>query len=276
MRNSVILAIVEPLNYSLDKSLAWDLIKQLRAGEQPLVQSSGSQNVGTLVGAIPILQPIRARLINEGAFIIMMRGIIDSATGDLSSTHSLVDKQGNLLAAMTADPTQYPLAFMVAASSLGAASLGGLEPLRNFVQEMAGELWGSEPITWTTHALQLAATGQFLSGQEMIASKLSAGELVSSNGIVSVVPGAATRGIAYRGWKNAGVNSVARIPVGGSGETCTYAGGSSEGGDWGSGSGGVDSGPGSGGAGGGGASGGGDSGGAYGCEVKTSKIQPAC
>jgi hypothetical protein len=281
MRDSIILAIVEPLKFSLDQSLAWDLTQRVRTKQHVSVLDAAGQSLAIVTEVLPLLQPIRARLESQRAFILMMRVTVDRTVSSLSRGGSLADSQGHTLASVLSASGGGAATQLAIAPNFAAVASADISALRLYLEQMAGELWSQEPVSWTTHALQLASTGEFLAGKEMLSRNLLGGEIVASNGVISILQGAKPRTIPYRPW-SATQPRGARSAVSGSGEDCTCDGGSSEGGDWGSGSGDVgDNAGGSGGIGGGGGSGGGDSGAVGGCGggalvAPMSKINPNC
>jgi hypothetical protein len=239
MKQAVIIAIVEPLSFSLERSLSWALTTALRKQKRFSLVGSQASDLGQLVGLLPILQPIRATLTTHSAFILLTRCMLDSTstlTLKNSETCALIDAEGNAVGKVLTNPiaaAEVP-SFVLLAPALEAAISSEIEALRTYLADMTYQLWRAEPINWTTHALHLASTGQFLAANEIAGSGLVTGILVTKNISVTIAAGTKPRSIAYRRWRGAGTVSN-MIRGDSSASYCTLGGGSSHGGDIGSG-----------------------------------------
>lgn len=240
MKQGVIVAIVEPLSFSLERSLSWALTTALRKKKRFSLVGSQASGAVDLVGMLPILQPIRASLTTHSAFILLTRCMLDSTNMPslkTSEAGALIDADGNTVAKVLANPiaaAEVP-SFVLLAPALESAVSSEVEALRTYLADTADRLWSTEPINWTTHALHLASTGQFLAANEIAASDLATGILVAKDTSVTIAAGTKPRSIAFRKWRGAGtVSNILRGDA--SGSYCTFGGGSSTGGDIGSGS----------------------------------------
>jgi hypothetical protein len=180
----------------------------------------------------------------------MMRAVLDipqPLTVGTADVLTLTDTSGQTRASVmaTSDAKQAFTTLLILSPDLANSDRSALDPLRSYLSDTSQQLWKAEPIAWTTHALHLASTGQFLSANEIASSGLSTGVLVSSQGAVSVKAGAKPIVVAYRTWKKAGVvkavSKGGQLPTAGGSNSdatcdCTFGGASSEGGDYGSGS----------------------------------------
>jgi len=240
MKKSAIVAIVEPLSFSLDRSLSWALSAALKRKKTFPVLSAASNASISLVGIIPVLQPIRASIASQSAFIIMVRTVFDAPDGFATKANdqfSLLDSDANVMGALTVNAARAAQAIMsltLVSATLKNLDVTGVAALRAYMADLTRQLWSSEPINWTTHALHLASTGQFLSGREIKASGLTTGILSTNGGTVSIKEGIKPAGITYKGWRGSGtVTNISKSE--GSDSYCTCGGGSSSGGDFGSG-----------------------------------------
>jgi hypothetical protein len=243
MRVTGIVAIVEPLSFSLDNSLSWAMTTSLQQKRSFHLTAQRPGANGQLTAILPILQPMRAKLGAQEVFLLMMRARFSSTFSPLiGEKYVVTDSAKHAIASLwtQSGSAESPRSYLLMSEALDLAEPTWAPLLQNYVAGVVKQLWHSEPINWTTHALNLASTGQFLSSREIIDSGASTGTLIIDN-VVSIQPGTKPVPIRFRRWRGAG-NLRATTPLDDASCSQTIGGGTSSGGDFGSGhSGGTDS-----------------------------------
>jgi hypothetical protein len=255
MQVTGLIGIFESLSYSLTDSVAWKMTSALQEKQQlSLIDDSGIV-VGKLLGLLPILQPIKTKLLTQQAFFLFMRSILefdDQLQLKRGNNYSLVNRAGGSLGQMTvgfipqrehkfATPIIPFLLLSAGFVRLPSAYASGLI---NYVNLMTDALWHSEPINWTTHWHHLTAAGEIKPARAMAQLGIDSGVLVVAENGVSISPGPAPLVVSFKSWRGAGkVSSVRGGEASGSCATTgdgssSNDGGSSDGGSSGGGSGG--------------------------------------
>jgi hypothetical protein len=197
MNRTAVLAIVEPLSFSLDKSIAWALTEGLQAGRTfALLDDSTKQSVGTLIGIVPILQPIRVLASGQSAFLLAMRGVINVSRSFKPAdplTFSLANTARETIAALYATTSSghkrvWTIPFLVKDPQF-QMSADDLSALCSYTNELNFTLWNRYPVNWTTFRLQLASNDKFMTAREMSVLGLSTGVLNINGGKIIVTPG---------------------------------------------------------------------------------------
>ena len=239
MKKIAIIVVIEPISYSLDRSVAWTLTSVLKAKQQIALTDSSSANVGSLIGIAPILQPMRINVSGQSAFLLAMRA-------DLEVTEEFDDAYGTSYSIGTADHGEigllssctvlngYADPYLLVSSELSKFADFDTVELGKYVNFLTSTLWKKEPINWTTHRLHLASNGQFMTSHEMASADLVTGMPVFAGSPLKLVPGPKSVPVGFQQWSGAGTITAAGI-AGASGSSCTShsvttSGGSGDGG----------------------------------------------
>lgn len=236
MRVTGIVAVVEPLSFSLNKSLSWAMTAALKEKHSINLSTERLGAEGRITAILPLLQPIRAVIAQQDAFVLMMRARFSSGFSplvgeDFVVSNSAKDSIGRLSTVSRA--TEWPRSYLLLSSALQSIQHSSAVLLQRFVTGLTKQLWHSEPINWTTHALALTATGQFLSTKEISESGGSTGVLAIDK-VLTILPGVSPIPVKFRKWRGAGnLRATSREDDGSC--TQTAGGGTDSGGDFGSG-----------------------------------------
>jgi hypothetical protein len=211
MKKTAIVAIVEPLSFSPARSLAWSLTSTLKAKRSITLVDADLANAGELIGLVPILQPIRIQVSGQQAFFLAMRAMMDvpdqfkTVTG---TTYGLLDVSNQAEVAKVASASghlAYPTPFVLLAPELGGVLDEDQASLAAYTDYLTRTLWKEEPINWTTHRLQLASNGQFMTREEIASSGLTSGVPVFASGTMDLAAGPTPRTtVQFAGWRGAG------------------------------------------------------------------------
>lgn len=189
MKKTVIIAVVEPVSYSLDRSVAWTLASTLKAKQQITLVDSSKAIAGALIGIVPILQPIRIVISGQPAFFLAMRAFLDVPSDfqdSYGTVYTLTFSDNNVLARMSSGTlvSGYANPFVLISSQLSGLANADVVELSKYVNFLASTLWQKEPINWTTHRLHLASNGQFMTSKEMALSDIRTGIPVDRKSVV--------------------------------------------------------------------------------------------
>jgi hypothetical protein len=236
MRVTGIVAIVEPLSFSLDNSLSWAMTASLQQKQLFHLTAQRPGANSQLTAILPILQPIRARLGDQEVFLLMMRARFSPTFSPLiGEKYKVTDTTKHEVGSLwtLSGNAEGPRAYLLLAVARNLAEPTWAPLLQSYVAGVTKQLWHSEPINWTTHALNLASTGQFLSSREIIDSGASTGTLIIDK-VISIQPGTKPVPVRFRKWRGAG-NLRAAAALEDASCSQTLGGGTSSGGDYGSG-----------------------------------------
>lgn len=214
MKQTAIIAIVEPLSFALNTSAAWALTRTLNAGQTFTLLDSQQTNVGTLVGLTPVLQPIKLMISGQSGFFLPMRAVLDVSAGfalDYNAKFSLVDPKSNSKGSLTSCSSArhaYTAPFILLAPQLPQLAAEDVAALQDHVVYLTESLWTKEPINWTTHWLQYSSTGQLMTQHEIVASGVATGMPVFANGRMSMAPGPKPLQVPFGRWPRAGITTT--------------------------------------------------------------------
>lgn len=235
MNKSAVIAIVDPLTFSLDHSVAWTLTSALQA-KQDVTLVRDSSNQGALVGITPMLQPVRITISGHSGFLMFMRALLDVApTFDDSAgtSYSLASADDDLARMSSCQIVKdYTTPFLIISPKLSGLVDGDIAELSRYVAYLTTTLWDQEPIGLTTHRLLLASNGQLMTSHEMTASGLVTGIVVFASGQqANVTAGSKPVAVSYQNWSAAGaVTARAAVVASCSSDDASSAGGTGDGG----------------------------------------------
>jgi len=271
MNQTAILLILDPRSFALANSAAKALAAALKAKTEVDLADSQRQPMGTLLGTLPILQPIPVATTEGHGFLMALRAIFDTSEDFnwLSSpSYWLAALHGTTFGVLqpcvsvgvNTEPgvgPQFAMPLLLLPPQFTSLPQVEVDALKSFASDMSDTLWGTEPINFTTGQLRLASDGRYLTAAEISQADLATGKLVLDSTGLAVSSGVAISRFAISKATGAGKYSAFAAADSGSESYCTddltFAG--SSGGDWSGATGGTGS-WGTGGTGGGGSGGG--------------------
>src|ERR1700722_15474449 len=215
MKKIAIIAVVEPLSFSLNESTAWTLTTTLKAPQNITLVDSSNAAIGSMVGISPLLQPVRMALSGGPAFLLVMRAVLNAAAGfkdEYGTGYTLKAAGNSRLGEIFSSMSQpwHATPFLLISPRLSVAA-EDVAALGKYVDFLTSTLWQNDPISWTSHKLQLASDGQFMTSAEMLAAGLVTGITVINGGSLSLIAGAKPSVVSFSEWQGAGLVKAAAL-----------------------------------------------------------------
>ncbi len=216
MLRTAVMAILEASNYSLDNSISWALtngLKQRRA--YSLLDSSGHQ-AASLQGLLPILQPIRASIESNSAFVLLTKAVFsipDSPIWPPSEAYSLSSDNthpiGNVV--MCSPDTEGIVSLLLLSPAFSSLPPADLTSLTNYIATLQRKYWPSEPINLISSPLQLTSDGRLSTYKEARELGLATAVMQVSEGTLQFDQAQLTSPINLQSWNGAGVVRTFRV-----------------------------------------------------------------